>query len=78
MSKKTNKFITPKKNLNTYFLIVSILLVGICGFVLFHTVGFLIRNANDILSVNTGKLEKTKEFNMKVFEELKSKNPLNK
>jgi len=78
MANKKNQFFIPKKNSNLYFLIISILLVGICCFVLFETIGFLIKNANDILGVNAGKLEKTKDFNMKGFEELKAKKPLNK
>jgi len=76
-NKKKNQFITKKSHDNVTFLVFSIMLVVILGFLVSNTVTFFIKNADLILVDNKGELKNMKSFNMKAFEDLKAKRPLN-
>ena len=75
--KKVNQFVTKKYNSNISFWVISVLLMIVLGFLISKTVTFFVKNANDILNDNQGVLDKKKEFNMKAFDDLKSKRPIN-
>lgn len=77
-NKKVNQFVTKKSYNNIYFLVASIILIFILGFVILKTVAFFVVNTDKILDNSNGVLNKRKEFNMKAFEDLKLRRPINK
>ena len=74
MANEISKVLQKKKSKkNLYYLIVSIILVATFGFLIVRSIYFLINNADKILDVNTGTLEKKKEFDLNTLEQIKQK-----
>ncbi len=74
---KSSQFVIKKSYHNVYFLVISVIILILLGVLISKTVTFFIVNTDEILSNSEGTLDKKKEFNMKAFEDLKAKRPIN-